>query len=80
VIDATGGKLVETPFDDQVRAVISSNLGKIENAVVQPNPEAGGWRISFELTPGNESVVELRAQLMRGEQPLSEVWVYRWTQ
>ncbi len=80
VVEATGGKLAETPFDDRVRAVISSNLGKIENAVVQPNPEKGGWRISFELTPGNESVIELRAQLMRGEQPLSETWVYRWTQ
>jgi glucans biosynthesis protein len=80
VIDAVGGKLKETPFDDEVRAIISSNFGKIENAVVQPNPETGGWRISFQLTPGNESVIELRAQLVRGNELLSEVWVYRWTQ
>ena len=80
VIDAIGGKLAETPFDEGVRAIISTNFGKIENAVVQPNPESQGWRVSFELLPGNEPAVELRAQLARGDDPLSEVWVYRWTQ
>jgi glucans biosynthesis protein len=79
VLDAVGGKLGEIPFDDQVRAVISTNFGRIENAVVQTNPEAGGWRVSFELVPGREEVTELRAQITRGDQMLSEVWVYRWT-
>ncbi len=79
VLDAVGGKLAETPFDDQVRAVIFSDFGRIENAVVQTNPEAKGWRVSFELLPGSEEVTELRAQITRGDQMLSEVWIYRWT-
>ena len=45
----------------------------------QPNPETGGWRLSFNLNPESKPVVELRAQLMQGDEPLSEVWVYRWT-
>lgn len=78
VLEAEGGLLRDTALDDQVRAIISSNFGKIENAVVQPNPETGGWRVSFELNPGGNDVVELRAQLRRGDEALSEVWVYRW--
>ncbi len=78
VLDAIGGQLDETPLDEMVSATISSNRGKINNAVVQRNPETGGWRISFELAPDGD-VIELRAQLKRADQNLSEVWVYRWT-
>ena len=51
----------------------------LRNIVVHGNPEIAGTRVSFQLAPGNEKAVELRAQLMRGDDPLSEVWVYRWT-
>jgi glucans biosynthesis protein len=58
---------------------VSSSTGRIENAVVQRNPETGGWRISFELVPGNERLVEMRALLKNGEVPLTETWLFRWT-
>ena len=51
----------------------------ISNVVIQPNPEIDGVRVSFRLAPDKETVVELRAQLMQGDKPLSEVWIYRWT-
>jgi periplasmic glucans biosynthesis protein len=35
--------------------------------------------MSFNLAPEKMRVVELRAQLMQDNEPLSEVWVYRWT-
>jgi glucans biosynthesis protein len=47
--------------------------------VTHPNPEIGGTRVSFQLAPGGEKAVELRAQLLRGDDPLSEVWMNRWT-
>ncbi|RYI34072.1 MAG: hypothetical protein EON48_02275, partial [Acetobacteraceae bacterium] len=49
------------------------------DTVVQPNPETGGWRLSFELMPGNEKLVELWARLRNDEGPLSETWLFRWT-
>ena len=51
----------------------------MRNVVSQPNPEIGGTRLSFQLAAGGEKAIELRAQLVRGEEPLSEVWIYRWT-
>jgi glucans biosynthesis protein len=76
---AAGEKLKGLASDPKVRADVSTNEGKVQNVVLQPNPAAGGWRIAFELAPGGARVVELRAQLMMEDRPLSEAWVYRWT-
>ncbi|GIK99882.1 MAG: glucans biosynthesis protein G [Alphaproteobacteria bacterium] len=80
VIDLEGGKLAGLPPDAPPQMVIWSDGGELRNQVVQPNPETGGWRMHFELVPEDRSTVELRAQLKDGEDnPLSEVWIYRWT-
>jgi glucans biosynthesis protein len=47
--------------------------------VLQPNPETGGMRISFELDTKNENLIELRGQLKTQDKPISETWLYRWT-
>jgi len=58
---------------------VSANKGRIDHVVAQSNVESGGWRLNFQLAPENESLVELRAQLLRNDEALSEVWLYRWT-
>lgn len=58
---------------------IEAGAGATRNAVVQPNPETGGLRATFELLPGTARVVELRARLLRLGMPVSESWAYRWT-
>jgi periplasmic glucans biosynthesis protein len=78
VLDIAGEKLKGIK-PEAVRGVVSANFGKVTNVVTQPNPESGGWRLSFNLAPEKKPVVELRAQLMQNDDPLSEVWVYRWT-
>jgi glucans biosynthesis protein len=78
VLDLLGEKL--RGIDPSiVRGQVSSNFGKVTNVVTQPNPENGGWRLSFNLAPEKHPVVELRAQVMENDQPLSEIWLYRWT-
>jgi len=58
---------------------VGASKGKIENAVVEPNPATGGWRLSFQLVQGSEKLIELHARLTDGETPLTELWLYRWT-
>ena len=65
--------------DLKPRLDVTSDKGKLSNMVAQPDPEQGGWRISFELDPGGETVVELHGRLMQGDTPVSETWLYRWT-
>lgn len=56
-----------------------ASAGRLSNLVLQPNPLTKGVRASFELAPGDTDVVELRLRLLRGERPVSETWLYRWT-
>jgi glucans biosynthesis protein len=58
---------------------VSADKGEIRNIVLQRNPMTDGWRLSFELIPKKEPVIELRAQITKDDKPLSEVWLYRWT-
>jgi glucans biosynthesis protein len=79
VIEATGGKLKDLPPDTALQVRAGTDRGTVQNAVATPIPERGGWRISFELLPGDAKQAELRATLMQGDTPLTETWVYRWT-
>jgi periplasmic glucans biosynthesis protein len=57
--------------------------GDVQSAVVYPNPETQGWRLSFEFHPHKENAegrdVELHARVLEGHVPLSETWLYRWS-
>ncbi len=79
VIDAIGEKLKALPDDAHLHLDVGANKGTVSNIVVQRNPELGGWRMSFELAPAEEKAIELRAQLMGDDGPLTEAWVFRWT-
>jgi glucans biosynthesis protein len=79
VLEATGDKLKQLSADVKPQLEANADQGKLLNTVLIPNPETGGWRISFELAPGEAKVVELRARIKLGDAPLTETWSYRWT-
>ena len=79
VIDFAGGALKGRRPDAPPAIDVGADKGKIENAVVEPNPTTDGWRLSFQLAQGSEKVVEMHARLMDGDNPLTESWIYRWT-
>ncbi|WP_350335371.1 glucan biosynthesis protein [Coralliovum pocilloporae] len=64
-----------------VRPFVSGYPGAISNVSVTKNPETGGMQLLFDFDPGEETAMELRAQLRTpdGKNPLTEVWLYRWT-
>ncbi len=78
VLDIAGEALAALPAGTALRHDVTSDKGKLQNIVLIPTPELGGWRLSFELVPDAE-VVELHARLMNGDTPVSETWLYRWT-
>ena len=84
VLDAAGDALRALPPDAPPRLAVSADKGKILHPVAHALPAPDGqpsatWRISFELAPGDADLVELRAQLLNGDAPVSETWLYRWT-
>ncbi len=64
---------------DGLRLDLSASTGRISNAALVPNGDMHGLRVSFELDPGDAELVELRLRLLRGDRPISETWLYRWT-
>jgi glucans biosynthesis protein len=64
---------------DGMRIEAGTSAGKLSNIVLQPNSSTKGLRASFELAPGDATVAELRLRLMKGDRPVSETWLYRWT-
>jgi glucans biosynthesis protein len=58
---------------------VGSSAGRLSNLVLQPNRLTKGIRASFDLAPGEASLAELRMRVLRGDKPVTETWLYRWT-
>ncbi|MEW6121982.1 MAG: glucan biosynthesis protein G [Pseudomonadota bacterium] len=78
VLDLVGERVKGLALDG-VKPAVSTNSGQVSNVVLQPNPEIQGLRLSFAFEPKGAEVAELRAQVMQGDERLSETWIYRWT-
>jgi glucans biosynthesis protein len=77
VIDFAGGDSARS--DAGLRAEVTAGGKPVANPIVQINPETGGTRLVFMMTPEGASEVELRATLLAGDRRASETWLYRWT-
>ncbi len=79
IIDFAGDALKQWKGDAPPPLDSGCSKGKIVNAVVEANPDTGGWRVSIELDPEKNDLVEMHARLMNSDKPLTETWLYRWT-
>jgi periplasmic glucans biosynthesis protein len=64
---------------DGLRLDLAASSGKISNATLTSNSELHGLRASFDMDPNDADLIELRLRIMRGDMPVSETWLYRWT-
>jgi glucans biosynthesis protein len=64
---------------DGLHLDLGSSAGRISNATLMSNGALHGLRASFELDPRDAELIELRLRIMRGDRPVSETWLYRWT-
>lgn len=67
------------PLPETVVPEVGAGQGKVVNVVGRPNPETGGYRVSFELDTTGIDISEIRMRLLDGEEALGESWLYRWT-
>ena len=79
IIDFVGDALKAVKPDAPPSLDVGADKGKIVNVTTEPNPEIDGWRVSIELDPAGNRVVEMHARLLAGDKPLTETWIYRWT-
>ena len=58
---------------------MASSAGKVLSPRGAVVTDTGAYRVTFELAPERNDVVELRLQLVSKNQPWSETWLYRWS-
>ena len=80
VVDFDSERLRAIPADQPPTGVVSAGPGiaaatLLDQHVVK-NPDTGGWRLSFQLTPKSSGPIELRAFLTQGDDVLTETWSY----
>lgn len=78
-VDFVGEKLGDAGFMASVQPILSGRPGNITNVRQLSYPERNMMRVSFDLDPGSNSLVELRLLLESAGKPASETWLYRWT-
>ena len=64
---------------DGLRLDLSTSAGHVSNATLMSNSGLHGLRASFEVDPNNADLIEMRLRIMRGDTPVTETWLYRWT-
>jgi periplasmic glucans biosynthesis protein len=64
---------------DGLHLDLVASTGKISNATLVSNGAIHGLRASFEIDPNDAELIELRMRIMRGDKPVTETWLYRWT-
>lgn len=72
------GDILKSVDPEKIKGAVSAEKAEVKNIVTQPNPDTGGWRLSFEIPVKDKTPIELRASLMQDDKAVSEVWVYRW--
>jgi periplasmic glucans biosynthesis protein len=64
---------------DGLRLELVASGGKITNSSLVSNGALHGLRASFDIDPNDADLIELRLRVMRGDSPVTETWLYRWT-
>jgi periplasmic glucans biosynthesis protein len=62
-----------------LRLDLGASAGKISNPALVSNGALHGLRASFEIDPADADLIEMRLRVMRGDHPVTETWLYRWT-
>jgi periplasmic glucans biosynthesis protein len=64
---------------DGLRLDLATSAGRVSNATLISNGTLHGLRASFEIDPRDADLIEMRLRIMRGDRPVTETWLYRWT-
>lgn len=79
VVDFSGGPLADLGREVTLDAVLKAHAGEVGKPQLAFNPGTGGRRVMFDLFPNGEELCEMSCSLRRGEETMTETWLYRWT-
>jgi len=77
VIDVAGQNLEALTRTSGVQASVWASRGRIDNVQAFPVVGTKRWRVMFDLSGLDGQPADLRAYLKKGDQALSETWIYQ---
>jgi len=77
VVDFAGGKLGQFSHRGDIELSLSAPTGFIERQAIYPVVGTDLWRAMFDFTAASENPVDLKLYLYKGEEILSETWLYQ---
>jgi periplasmic glucans biosynthesis protein len=80
LIEFRGDTLADAARIADLKANLSVFPGKIVTLRTYPAPERKSCYVQFDVDMANENACEMRLTLESQGAPLSETWLYRWTQ
>ena len=80
LVQFEGGQLSDPAKAAAIVPTIWSSAGKVTAVRAYRTPRQGSMRVVFDLDAGGQPLVELRLWLKQDNTPMSETWLYRWTQ
>jgi glucans biosynthesis protein len=80
LVQFEGGELSDPAKAAAIVPTIWSSAGKVTAIRAHRAPRQGSMRVVFDLDAGGQPLVELRLWLKQDNTPMSETWLYRWTQ
>jgi glucans biosynthesis protein len=78
VVDFTGGPLMQMQQRFDIKPVVSTSRGKIDDSYVIKVVGTDRWRAFFDLQAEGNAPVDLRMYLKLGDKTLSETWIYQY--
>lgn len=78
IVDFRFSGIASNVYNNDLVADVSASSGRIEEVILQPNPEVGGQRLTFQYDPKGSDQADLRAVLTWKKRTVSEIWLYRW--
>lgn len=78
VIDFDGGRLAELSPDTVFEVEATASAGEIVGSTFSQIEANGLWRLVLDVETEGQSLIELRASIGSGGEPLTEAWLYQW--
>ncbi len=80
LVEFSGDNLGDAQRTPDISQKLTCSVGSINNIRNYLSRDHKTYRVTFDLDPGNDTLCELRLELQSQGKPISEAWLYRWTQ
>ncbi len=77
-VEFEGEVLGTLAYGEFPEVVVTSSRGEIVRTKIEPIMDTRIWRAAFDLKAAGNDPVDLRMYLKRGDEPLSETWMFQY--